>query len=196
MEDDFTLCKCRKRKGEGWRARLLAGCGPVLEGIEAAFFCQSCVRTAWKESFRKVKWTEFCMKFWWARWKRIGPSQTVFPRGRSCLRRGGATPAATSPASQCLLGQRWAVLSSCTWPLGTPSTKNWNSISPPVKGFVCVERQCPTCESHFKMRFEVWTNNVNDIQRDCQMLVIYFHFHINVSPPVMNWKLNKHISFN
>lgn len=74
--------------------------------------------------------------------------------------------------------------------------QKWNSSSPPVKNFVCVERQCSTCEPHFKMHFEVWANNVNDIQWDCQMLVIYSHFHINVGPPVMNWKLNKHISFN
>lgn len=66
----------------------------------------------------------------------------------------------------------------------------------PTSEDFCVERQYPTCESHFKMHFEVWANNVNDIQWDCQMLVIYSHFRINVGPPVMNWKLNKHISFN
>ena len=81
----------------------------------------------------------------------------------------------------------------CPW---EPPTQKWNSLSPPVKVFICVERQSPTYEPHFKMHFEIWANNVNDIQWDCQMLVIYSHFHINVGPPVMNWKLNKHISFN
>lgn len=83
-----------------------------------------------------------------------------------------------------------------------------------VENITCVIRQLPryslnshlwvslvlrhiiTYEPYFKMHSEIWANNVNDIQWDCQMLVIYFHFHINVGPPVMNWKLNKHISFN
>ena len=81
----------------------------------------------------------------------------------------------------------------CPW---EPPTQKWNPLSPPVKVFICMERQCPTYEPHFKMHFEIWANNVNDIQWGCQMLVIYSHFHINVGPPVMNWKLNKHISFN
>lgn len=52
---------------------------------------------------------------------------------------------------------------------------------------------CEICKKHNMKNPFI---NKNGTQLSCQIVAIYFHFHINTSPPVMNWRLNKRISFN
>lgn len=153
------------------------------------------MRTARKEVLCKVKWTDFIWSSGWQAKRELGQTTQSFPgdvyeweETELCF----LPPSLSAPSIRSWVG----VLSKVDLCHEELLTQKWNSSRPPVKTFVCVERQCPTCEPHFKKHFEVWANNVNDIQWDCQMLAIYSHFHINVGPPVMNWKLNKHISFN
>jgi hypothetical protein len=128
----------------------------------------------------------FLMKSGWQARRELGQTQQSFP-GDSIPWKTGSTFFATHVLWNHKPRLWGGDLCHCK-----PSTLEWKSISPPVRTFVCMPYLWP----HFKMHFEVWANKVNDIQWDCQMLVISSHFQINVGPPVMNWKLNKHISFN
>lgn len=189
MEADFTFLDVkRERMQDSWP--IAGGLGPC-SGITLNLFSFSGLH---EDSQRSVLWNLNELSFIWSLVDKVKESwaklKQSFPGDIHDWEERAALPTIFS-SSQLLLitGEVFWIDGLCH--LGTPYHKVKFHQPTTRDG-----RQEPTCKPHFKMHFEVWANNVNDIQWGCQMLVIYSHFHINMDPPVMNWKLNKHISFN